>query len=42
MIIGKGQTERIDRDEWKQNKGDKKITGDNQIAEDIRVGVGSE
>jgi len=42
MIIGKGRTEGISRGEWKQNKGDKKITGDNQIGEEIRVGVGSE
>jgi len=42
MIIGKGQTEGISRGEWKQNRGYEKITGDNQIGEEIRVGVGSE
>jgi len=32
----------ISRGEWKQNKGDKKITGDNRIGGKIRVGMSSE
>ena len=31
--------EGIDRDEQKQNKGDKKRTGDNRIRRKIRIGM---